>query len=129
MRSSAGQRFAVGQRVERNVYFAGRATEFVAPHAFQEIRGQLRRLKKFFESEMRVNAGGYYVGGNLFSRLQNNPGRASFFHQNFSYRSFGANFDASFACRCGNSVGNGAGSSAAESPGANRSVNLTHVVM
>src|ERR1700676_798003 len=78
---------------------------------------------------MRVNTGGYYVGGNFFSGLQNDPRCATFFNQNFSYRGFGANFDARFACRSGNGVGNRASSSTAESPGTKRSVNLTHVVM
>ena len=48
----AGDRFEFGERVEGDVYFAGRAAEFVAADAFEKISGSSGRLQEFFEGEI-----------------------------------------------------------------------------
>src|SRR5438445_298798 len=62
MRVGAGETFEIGKRVEGEIDFAGRAAEFVAADAFEEIGGKLAGFEKFFEGEMRVHAGGDDIG-------------------------------------------------------------------
>jgi len=69
VRALAGERFEVGEGVEREIDFAGGAAEFVAADAFEKISGEIAGLEKFFEGEMRVDAGGDYVGGDFFAGL------------------------------------------------------------
>src|SRR5216683_1214748 len=81
MRALAGHGLEIGERVEREIDFAGGAAEFVAANTFEEIGGEFAGLKKFFESEMRVDAGGDDAGGNFFAGLEGYAGGAAIFYE------------------------------------------------
>src|SRR5882724_14734 len=129
MRAGAGETFEIGERVEGEIDFAGRAAEFVAADAFEEISGKLAGFKKFFESEMRVNAGGDDVGGEFLAALQSDTGGAAVLHENFSDRRLRSNLDASFARSIRNRIRNGSRAAAAEAPGAERAIDFAHVMV
>src|SRR3979490_3270135 len=129
MCAGAGGTFEMGKRVEREIDFAGRAAEFVAPNAFEEIGGKFAGFEKFLEGEMRIHAGGDDVGKKLFAGLQDNARGAAMVHENFSDWRFGANLHACFASGIADGVRNGASAAAAETPGAECAVDFSHVVM
>jgi len=83
MRALTGKRLEVGEGVESEIDFAGGAAEFVAADAFEEISGEIAGLDKFFEGEMRVDAGGDYVGGDFFAGFQCDSGCAAVFDDDF----------------------------------------------
>src|SRR5258706_377087 len=77
MRGLTGPGFENGERVKSEIDFAGGAAEFVAADTFEEVGGELAGLKKFFEGEMRVDAGGDHIGGDFFAGLEYDAGRAA----------------------------------------------------
>ncbi len=121
--------FEFGETVEREVHFAGGAAIFVAANAFEEIAGQIAGLHKFFERQMRIDAGGDDGGGDFFAGFQDDAGCAAVLDEDSVDRRLRADFDAGFAGRCADGVRNGAGAAAAESPGAEGAVDFAHVVM
>src|SRR5580704_7277206 len=129
MRARSGETFEIGKCFECQIDLAGRAAEFVAAHTFEKISGELAGLEKFFEREMRINAGGDDVGEEFFAALENYSGRAAVFYQNFSDGRFRSNLNAGFARGVGDGVRNGARAAAAESPGAEGPVNFAHVMV
>src|SRR3989442_13880855 len=129
MRAGAREAFEIGKRVEGEIDFAGGAAKFVAADAFEEIAGQFAGFEKFFEGEVRIDAGGNDVSGELFTILKGDAASAAVLDEDFADRRFGADFNAGFAGSIGDGVGNSAGPAAAETPGAEGAVNFTHVVM
>ncbi len=118
-----------GKRVEREIHFSGRAAIFVTPHFFQKISGQLALFDKFQEGEIGVHAGRNHVRVYFFAAFEHYALRHAVLDQDAVHRDFGANFHAGFFRRAGNRVGNPAGAAAAETPGAERAVNFSHVMM
>jgi len=107
----------------------GGAAKFVAADAFKKIGGQLVRLEKFFEGQVRVDARGDDVGGEFFTILKGNATGTAVLCENFANGRFGADFDAGFARGIRDGVRNGAGASAAETPRAESAVDFSHVVV
>src|SRR5258707_396913 len=79
-----GKHLKLGKRIERKIALAGRAAKFVAADTFEKIARQFAGLEKFFESEMRVDAGGNDAGGEFFAGLQNDTRGAAIFNQDFA---------------------------------------------
>src|SRR5580700_741967 len=129
MRAGAGQTLEIGKRVKREIHFPGRAAVFVAADTFEKIRGQLAGVEKSFESEMRIDTGRDYVGGNFFAALQGDATAAAVFDEDFRDARLCANFHAGLAGSVGDSVGNRSRAAAAEAPRAKRAVDFAHVVM
>src|SRR2546426_2814813 len=129
MRAGAGKTLEIGKGVEREIDLAGRTTKFVTADAFEKIGREFAGFEKFFEGEVRVDAGRDDVGGELFAILKGDAASAAVLGENFAHGSFGADFNAGFAGSIGDGVGNSAGPAAAEAPGAEGAVNFTHVVM
>src|SRR5579859_1927523 len=129
MSAGAGQTLEIGEGIEREIHFAGRAAEFVAADAFEKIIGEFAGIEKFFESEMRIDAGRDDIGENFFAALQGHTASAAILDENFRNTRLRANFDASFARGVRDGVGDGSRSAAAETPGAERAVDFSHVVM
>src|SRR2546426_1816473 len=129
MRAGAREAFEIGKRVEGEIDFAGGAAKFVAADAFEEIAGQFAGFEKFFEGEVRIDAGGNNVGEKFFAILEGDAASAAVLDEDFADRRFGADFNAGFAGSIGDGIGNGARAAAAETPGAERAVDFAHVVM
>ena len=64
-----GMALEIGEAVERKIHFAGGSAIFVASNAVEKIAGQFAGLQKFFEREMRIDAGRNDVGGYFFARF------------------------------------------------------------
>jgi hypothetical protein len=78
---------------------------------------------------MRVDAGGDDLSGKFFAVLKGNAASAAILDEDFSYGSFGADFDSCFAGSVGDGVRNCSRAAAAEAPGAECAVDFAHVVM
>src|ERR1700686_3854459 len=78
---------------------------------------------------MGVDAGRDDVAADLFARLEDDAGGAAVFVEDFSDGGVGANFDAQFPRGSADGVGDRTGAAAAETPGAERTIDFTHVVM
>ncbi len=118
-----------GQRVEREVHFAGRAAEFVALHFLAEIVGQMLGVDHLQEREVGIDArrdDGRVV---LVAGGGGDADRLAVFNQDLRDRNLRLDFHTGFASGVGNGVGDGAGSSAGETPGAKCAVDLAHVVV
>src|SRR5216683_2990304 len=119
MRALAGHGLEIGERIERKIDFARGAAEFVAADAFEKVGGELAGIDEFFESEMRVDTGGDYAGGDFFAG----------FDENFVDGGLRADFRAEFAGGGSDGVADGAGAAPAETPRAEGAVDFAHVVM
>ncbi len=116
MRAGAGQALEIGKRVKREIHFARRTSELVAPDAFEKIAREFTGVEKFFKSEMRIDAGRDDFGGDLFAGLQDNAAGAAVFDDDFRDARLRANLHAGFAGGVGDSTRNGSSAAAAEAP-------------
>src|ERR1700677_1092744 len=130
MISGAGQASEIGQAIEREIYFAGRAAEFVAAEVFEEIAGKVALFDKFQEGEIGVDAGRNDVGVNFFAgTFEDDAAGDTILDQNFGDGGFFANFNTGFDGGCADGVGDGASAAAAETPGAESAVDFAHVMV
>src|SRR5450432_1185523 len=129
MLANAGKGLEIRESAESDVYFAGRATEFVSADAIEEIRRQFFSVDKFFEGEMGIDAGRNDIGVNFFSVFQGDAGDPIVFYDDVVDWSVGADFDAKFACRGSDGVGDRAGATTTEAPGAEGAIDFAHVMV
>src|SRR5258708_14037571 len=129
MRARPRQTLEVRQGIERNVALARRATELVAADFLQKFVGKLAFFNKANESISWIDAGRNQVGVDLIAVLKDHALCAIVLHDDPRNRRFRANLRAQLAGRVGNGIGDGAGPAASKAPGAERAVNLSHVVV
>src|SRR4051795_2019203 len=78
---------------------------------------------------MRINAGGDDAGRKFLSGFQRHASCAAIFYYDFVDGRLRADLDAGLACSCTDGIGNRSGATSTEAPGAERAVNLAHIVM
>jgi len=127
--ANSRQSFEIGERAESDIDFAGRAAEFVALDAFDEIGGEVLGFHKGKKRVMGIDAGGDDVAADFFAGLEGDACGAAVLVENFCDGGVGANFDAQFACGGGDRVGDRASATAAEAPRAECAVDFAHVMM
>jgi hypothetical protein len=112
------------------IYFAGRAAEFVAANIFEKIAGKLALLDEFEEGEIGIDAGRNNVRVNFFAgAFEHNAARDAVLDENFRDGSFFADFDSGFDGGCTDGVGDCSGAAAAKAPGAKCAIDFAHVVV
>ena len=129
MRSGAGKRREVRQRVEREVHLSGRAAESIALHPLDELVRQQLLSNHRQERAPRVDARRDQIGLDLVAVLEHHAARAVLAHDNARDRRLGADLDAGLPRGGRNRFGDGAGAAAREAPRAKRAVDLAHVVV
>ena len=79
MRARPGQAFEIGQRVECEIHFSRRTTEFVTLHLFHEIARQLIRSHHFEKRKMGIDAGGNHLPVEFIARFGSHAGGPAIF--------------------------------------------------
>src|SRR5437016_10629212 len=78
---------------------------------------------------MRVDAGGDDVCEDFFTGLENDSRGAAVLDEDFADGSVGSDYDAGFTGGVSDGVRNGASAAAAEAPGAERAIDIAHIVV
>src|SRR6266851_1902698 len=129
MRSRTGEAFEVGQRTERHVYLAGGAAKLEAIDFLEKVAGKMLSFDEPCEGKPRVDAGRNYISVDLIAGSENHTFCLTAFDDDIRDAGLGANLDARLASCVGNGVRNGPSPSTRKAPGAERAINLSHVVM
>src|SRR5258708_27495759 len=93
MRAWAGYGLEVWQRVERQIYFAGRAAVLVTVHIFRKFAGQRAFVEKFREGEARIDTRRDDVGINLIAVDEDNARGLAILNNNLRNRGLRADFN------------------------------------
>src|SRR5579863_5762116 len=128
---SAGSRHSleIRQGVEREIHFARRTSELIAIDLFEKIVWQIPLFDHFDESKSRIDTRRNNVGVNLVSARQRHAFCFATLHDDLRNRRLGAYLNSGLARRIRYRVRNRAGAAAGKSPGAERAVDFSHIVM
>ena len=129
MHSRAGHALEIRQRIQGEVHFPRRSSEFVSANFVEKVRRQISAVDEFDKRMPWVHAGRNHAAINLIAIGQRNSNGPAILHDDLRHRRLFANFYSSLNCGFGDGVRNSAGAAAGESPGAECAVDFSHIVV
>src|SRR5258708_6439018 len=119
----------IRQSIECDVHLAGRTSKFITANVRKKLFGKLAFFHEVKEGEARINTGGDHISINLVSILESHTLRAVVLDDEFGNGRLSADLCAGFAGSVCNGVGNCPGATSRKPPGAERAINLSHVMV